>query len=647
MAGKKLQVVKTTMRETKRASRPPQIAAARANELLAMQPKSLIGLSRVERDRIVVSAVVDDQGREHVVSRLGDEEWRLASEIATQNTAASWTAVRWPVDVPRKLLDGAKDALYIWFRQGRENKSPPVATTLLGICRSCIPTLRHLASVGVEEFGAVRAIHLSDHLSILERTLARSTIRSQLEVIDLVWTFRDEVESTMRADPWSGQSFDDLCSRGAGDRDDAGRIGKTPVIPPSIQAKLFAHAEEQLKNANNLLDLRDPSLTGRQSAGLTAVRDAVLYLLQITSGMRNVEATGVKNNAWRTEVIDGVTFHWVATIDHKTKKGHVEFLVPPEAIEALKLAQRYAAPLQQRLRREIEWLEKVLAEASENDVVDAILMNGMTRVDCIQRLSTARASVDNIFLGASAYGGDNSGGSMQITVMSSKACREAMVRLAKASGVNWKLSNHQCRRTFAWTVANSRLGRTALVFLRWQLKHASVGWTQLYASNPRQDKSLYDEMWEEFVLAQGEVMESWLDPDTTLSGGAGKKIMQTRAIPVENKSALLLHTAQTVTIRSTGHSWCLAEQRGCVGEGIYEASRCTDCSSGVIDQTHAGTWQRIHVENLKLATVTDCGPGVIHRAKREISRSEQTLFELGVNMPMASSTATAVEGRVL
>ncbi len=33
------------------------------------------------------------------------------------------------------------------------------------------------------------------------------------------------------------------------------------------------------------------------------------------------------------------------------------------------------------------------------------------------------------------------------------------------------------------------MGRTSLVFLKWQLKHSSMSMTQLYASNPLQERT--------------------------------------------------------------------------------------------------------------------------------------------------------------
>ena len=37
-------------------------------------------------------------------------------------------------------------------------------------------------------------------------------------------------------------------------------------------------------------------------------------------------------NAARTEVKDGITYHWLRSVEHKTKKGPVEYLVPSMVI---------------------------------------------------------------------------------------------------------------------------------------------------------------------------------------------------------------------------------------------------------------------------------------------------------------------------
>lgn len=93
------------------------------------------------------------------------------------------------------------------------------------------------------------------------------------------------------------------------------------------------------------------------------------------------------------------------------------------------------------------------------------------------------------------------------------------------------------------------MGRASLVFLKWQFKHSSMSITQLYASNPLQDASLFDEILAETTEFKADLIESWLG-DQPLSGGAGRKIMKTRVIALENRTALLTQTAAQVHVRA-------------------------------------------------------------------------------------------------
>ena len=608
------------------------LTGQRAFELLSNQPVRLVGLTPHERDAVVVAAILDDVGREHVICRFGDAVWDLDAGWGAQNVKRSDRIAAWPSDVPRTLVDDAKAIIYAWHKRGRPHCRAPGMRTLFESIKATAPTLRYLAAKGLNRFDQVRPIHLNDYAQDLKQRLKPEGLRGRLEIFDLGWLFREEMLYPLRDEPWGGRSFGDVCGVGGfGANDVAGKRGATPVIPRAVQEVIFNFAESQLREGVKVFDARDRRRRHWRftlSHKMTAVRDAALYLLQITSGMRNSESTGLKNECWREEVMNGVTLHWVSTIEHKTGKGLVDFLVPKEAVDALKLMQRYAAPLQMRLKREIAKLEELLSE--ETQTRSDTLSNGMTRVEALQRLATARASVDNLFLGQNVYHFDVCG-ERRIEVMSNRACLDAMSRVARGAGVSWELTNHQCRRTFAWTVANSRLGRTGLIFIKWQLKHTSISMSQLYAANPRQDMSLYDEFYEEMIAAQVEVLESWFETDQPLSGGAGKKVMRTRAFPIADRKSLLRHTAETVTIRSTGHSWCLSEGGACVGEGLYDAYRCGDCSDGVIDHTQAEIWLHIHQTNKGLAEITDCGPAVQQRAAREVAASERVLRDLGLS----------------
>jgi hypothetical protein len=623
----------------------PAPRALHAFELLAAQPISLVGIPPAERDAIVVIAVADAAGHEHPVSRFGDRVWDLASEVEAKNRKGSASKIVWPDDLPNALVDDAKAALYCAQRRGPRGRQWS-GSSIAEIGHRAVQVLRHLAQLGLGDFSQVRALHLSDHITDLRCTLKPASVHKRLQIIDLVWSFHMEVLHPLPEHPWTGLALWDVCGGNEGDRGPSGRTGMTPVIPRSVQRILFGHCEASLAQAEDLFRARDAGEVGAPNrAALTAIRNAVLYLLQISSGMRNSESTGVTSGCWRTEQRNGVTYHWVRTREIKTTGGNeVDFLVPPEAIRALEILQRYAEPLQARLADEARWLEDLLAQGPD---LTGHLGNGMKIAEAVHRLNHVRGIGRHLVLGLNVKASDHLGIGSRVEVLSSTSCAYQLKQLAVAAGTEWDLANHQCRRTFAYNVANSRLGRMGLVFLKWQLKHASMSWTQLYAASPYQDHALYREFEEEMFEARLGLLEGWAHPDAQLSGGAGKKIMQTRARAARDLKQLLRQTAESVELRSTGHAWCISGTRGCHGQGAYDSSMCGGCSQAIIDKGQASAWQMIHLDNLRLAAVTDCGPTVADKARRAVERSKQVLHDLGCALPtddQARAYAAALEG---
>ncbi|CAB3794460.1 integrase [Paraburkholderia fynbosensis] len=616
--------------------KPKVYTRPRPFDLLAARPVSLAGMSQAERDLLIVTAVADEFGNEYPVSRIGDPVWHLASESEVKNRKACEFSITWPNDVPKALLDDAKAALYCALLRGPHG-IPWTASYVYRTAVGARVLLRHLASLRIATFRMVRALHLSDYIADLKRTLKPSAIRNRLDIIGLVWDFPQDVLYPLSEHPWGGVTAQQAFGFNEDDNDSmAGRTGKTPVVPRSLQRDLFAYCEARLGEAEELFQKRDEGKISPSNPAFTRVRDSVLYLTQITSGMRNSESIAITSGCWRSEVRNGVTFHWVRTKEFKTKRGEVEFLVPPETLRALEILQRYAEPMQARLVDEAQWLEMLLQRGVNKD---GLLENGMAVVEAVGRLNDVRDMKRHLFLCVSTSASDHLGTGSRIGTISAISCNVQLKALARAVGSDWELANHQCRRTFAYNVANSRLGRMGLVFLKWQLKHASMSWTQLYASNPYQDLGLYRELHEEQTAARVELMEGWMDSDGPLSGGAGRKLMQTRATPVKNFKELLLHTAETIEIRSTGHSWCLSGTRVCHGQGVYEPANCVGCSQAIIEEDHAAIWQMIHLDNLRLAAITDCGPSVRQKAQRAIARSEEVLSELQVPLPSSEQAA--------
>ena len=580
-------------------------------ELLASQPDGTSHAEPQARDRIVISAQVDDVGDEHVLSHYGDPVWDLRPFIDQPGVAEASKYIRWPAECPPEMVADCKAVLYAWVRRGRPGMTPPHWITVKGVAvASCLPLMRWLKRLNVTRFSQVQALHINNyrHHCQHDHRLSPWGKYNRLHFLDLLWAFKDEASYGLTLNPWGSSTLMAVCGITGGDVDNGG-TAKTPIIPSDIQTGIFRHCEAVIANAPALLDARDRGEMRPTAPPLVVVRTAALYLISITTGMRNDEVLGLENDVWRSEIRNGLTYHWLRSIEHKTKKGVVEYLCPPLTLAVLAVLQRYAEPLQVQLESEIQLLQAA-APSKEG----------------LSRLAQARADRKRLFLGVSQR--DHN----RIRVLTTAACGNALENLAKAAGTAWKLSPHQTRRTYARLFVESRMGRTSLIFLKEQFKHSSLSMTQLYASNPQQDRALFDEILSEISAYKTELLDTWTG-SVPLSGGAGHKIVALRAAPHASRQSLLESAAEQIHIRATGHGWCLAQDDGCGGAGLYEATRCVDCKNAVIDDSFADTWLGIHDQQRELLKLDDVGPAVKQRAKRDADRSASVLADLGIPIP--------------
>lgn len=594
----------------------------KAYDILAAQPVTSSGLSVAERDAIVVSAVINEHNETLILSKFGDDQWDMRPYFDQANVAESYKYIKWDVDMPRQLIDDCKSVVYAWFKRGLPGSKPPVArgiTTL--VVASVIPFIRWLNNLGILRFDQIHPLHISSYVNYCENELGLKPLPlySRLRIIDFLWVFASDSVFPLQHYPWGEKTLWRICGLGKiKGIDSVGKnVGQTDIIPSDDQSKVFNYCESIVLEAKTELTESGISYHPYDEKMSIRVRDAVLYIVSITSGMRNSEAIGIELGKWRKEVKNGVLFCWVSTIEHKTGKGQVEYLVPELTLNALDVLGRYSITIRKELEREIRALEKI---AIPDNPVQHFL-----------RLDEARKDLKRLFLARSGKTGVK-----VVKALSGQGCNVAFDRLAKSAGSNWPLRTHQCRRTYARCFVESRMGRTSLIWLKWQFKHSSMSMTQLYASNPQQDLALFDEILQQMTEFKIDLIDSWFE-DQPLAGGAGERIVEMRAIPIKDRSALLAQTAPHANIRATGHGWCIATERGCGGAGLYEATRCPGCNNSVIDEFFANTWQEIYNQQQELIKIEDAGPAVKQRAERDLQVALEVITNLGLS-PLNNDT---------
>jgi hypothetical protein len=163
--------------------------------------------------------------------------------------------------------------------------------------------------------------------------------------------------------------------------------------------------------------------------------------------------------------------------------------------------------------------------------------------------------------------------------------------------------------------------------------------TALYALNAQQEEELFDEVLHAVRERKIRIIEHWLDADAMIIGGAAGSIKAFRAkhqlATITTRKKLAEDTADLVSIRATGHGWCLASDAGCGGQGLYEPTRCRECRNGVIDSSHVPVWKNILAQGRELhVTAVDCGPSGRRRIERDLAAAEAVLRDLGIEVDL-------------
>lgn len=596
------------------------MAQSKAYGLLAEQPLSVANIFPDLRWSIVISAITDSDGNTHVLSRYGDMTWELWPFFAQSNLMDSEKKIDWE-RIPENFQEVCKAVTYRYWMVGLPGAKPPAAVSLKKFVNQLVSFTRYLKGLGIGSMANVRPLHVSNYVheqKVVQR-FAPMSLAIRFLSIETLHRFADQHPEGLSFHPWLDSSSCEMAGFVGNSKRKVNRTGKTPLIPKQVAQELFIYAEEVLKGADTVLDDRD---TGRRSAyrdkEVTRIRDACFYLLGVLTGMRCEEIVGVEVGAGRIEVKDGFTYHWVRSIEHKTLKGRVEYLMPSMGHDILRIMERWSAPLRQRLRDQLaQW---------ENDTAT----EGMGQQQ--QRIASARADQNRLFIGMARK---------KIGAVSGVYWSVLMNQFAVLAGVDWKLAPHQMRRLYAWTFVRHRLGN--LLFVKEQFKHSTIDMSQLYAANPMQDAGIYDEILEEIRSQKVDIIKNWLFDDQPLAGGAGKKIMMMRANDFPNRQAMIEETSSGLTLRSTGHAWCLAQDDGCGGKGLYEKGLCGDCGNGVIDSTFKPVWQELYRHQIELLeNAQGMGPGAVQRVQRDLAKSQKVLRDLGVDIDGESDNASSI-----
>ena len=343
---------------------------------------------------------------------------------------------------------------------------------------------------------------------------------------------------------------------------------------------------------------------------LTALRTACYIILASTSGCRNHELANVQSGThYRTLDDEDTISHWMRSRSDKTDNGIHDWMIPEAAVRALRLMERWAAPLQVMIATEIVQRRR----ANSHD----------------PQIAEAHKHRHALFLGVDSKERN------QARTLSITSWGAHLRAFAKACGLSWDLASHQFRRKFANYAAHSRFGDLRYLkqhFAHWSLD-MSLGYAMDDSWGQHLDLELYADIQAELEDIKLGVVDNWVG-DAPLAGGFGRSIKQWQREPqnlliFKDRASMLKSIAESTAIRSNGHAWCTADNDGCVGNTL-ERTRCGNCNNAVIGRGHAAIYQRLYDDLKGLLHCPDIGEGGRQRVERDLNRCRDVLTQLGM-----------------
>lgn len=352
-------------------------------------------------------------------------------------------------------------------------------------------------------------------------------------------------------------------------------------------------------------------------SALADIRTAAYIILALTTGCRVHELGDIRVGCLYQEIVDGETYWWLKSSTRKIGDGPERWLAPAIAERAVTALLWLSAPLRQQISLELAFAR----EQAQNPMSDSERAKLAVKTLELERNSS------RLFLSAS-------GGS--VTSTETKAHNKQLKAFAIRKGLQFAtpLATHRFRRTYAVIVVHLNKGaRIDLVTLQHHFKHASVLMTEWYAGLSDTDKELYDLIENETDQFDFALVDHWMEVETPLGGGLGKRI---KNYPGRLHQPMFFATRRDfvnsiregLNIRSTGHSWCVADAQDCGGRGLFEAPRCDDCASGVIDDNFTDVWRNLQLQHEELVELSDIGPGGREKAKKILAAADRVLAQL-------------------
>jgi integrase len=575
-------------------------------------------------------------------SRYKDDVWSYSREIEQRNLKDCSKSINWKInllngsyltDKPyESLLITLKDFIYTYQIGESKRGVAPKATTILKTYRTLIPLLRWMVSEFLLEFRLLNAENVERYITYLRvansrygKPISDGEMFKRLDVINDLWLCGEFISNGLLTNPFPHKKPYEL----SGISKEKQKENRFDFIPDHIALALGTIAVNYVENlSKNILDAYEATKTtfdetllqnseaeaqrrSRKAANKYGykyvkevnldygnLRTACYIVVAMFSGIRDSEVASLDIGCIKNDSVDGYIWirgHHYKTVDQKTE---ALWMVPPVVAKAVNVAERLTFRLRSEVINNINGL---------NEDLKAPLTSGKKLEDIKNELLRFAKIKDALWLVKSSK--------LEGKISTNKTIHQQLLEFIKTHDVptfndkHWALHPHQFRRTFVRFMVKNSMN---LKYLQEHFKHVSLDMTAWYDI---EDTALTGEIISYYSELTKDVLTEIVD-SKNIAGKGGEIIEQSRddyfkGVVFKTRDKVIKAMADTVTLRSTGVSWCLGDIENGECSGVHgcmiDPSNVNKCSQAIITEEHLPVWEDIRIRNQELLEIDDLG----------------------------------------
>jgi len=586
------------------------------------------------KDKKLLTVSADD-------SKYGDSIWKFHTEIPQDNVKVSAMEIRWNFKVGNskfldlkysELLNSSKDFIYSLRQRPSKRGGALKPTTLIRLFRELKALIYWMDSKNIYSFGFLTPGLIESYVAHVKstqhngKTISLGTIQQRLELLDKLWKHRNDITQSIDFAPFpNGGSY-----KASGLTSEYQKNNKFDYIPDEVAIDIadkainyiqdrseniiLAHQASKQAYESTLENGLSKSVAQRrerkavQKYGFDKVktltkeigqlRTSCYIVIDFFSGIRDSEMTSLNLNCIESDEEEG--YIWIHGKSYKVAHNviHPRWMAPPIVKEAVNVLTRLSIWIRKALQEQIQTLENSL-------LVDVV--GPQKQKDITKEIARMKKIENRLFLVMSS----KKGNSIDVNKTIHAQLKDFMLtqNIVKYCGRTWNLHPHQFRKTFVrFMVKNS----VNIRYLQEHFKHISLSMTAWYDID---DVELVNEIAEFHKEFTGQKLNEFFDSQE-LAGAGGDLIMSNRrdyfaGIIAEDKMQIIESMSETVTLRSTGVSWCLGDVEVGKCSGVHgcmiSPANVNHCSQAIVTPEFLPAWENMERNNEELLERDDIG----------------------------------------